>query len=1052
VQSCLKNGYRLSLPLAASLPYPSPSIIFPSALEVSAGATADTSAPYALQELTRTLRALDDGRRASDPDVKSDFEAALFAWVERESKAAAMGLAIGQGFTSDLGPTEGARSPLDEGYGADLEDSPCLGGEQYRRGSRIHTRTVGLASFHARAKALRRIEDVAAMNADVAMSSEGTAAADVMATAPTTISKEPRFTLATEVIPRIGSPGEMTPERVEEAGEPQKPQIVLPRESPEQEQRQRRSTITGPPTPYAFLPRRRSLKKAGEASTDVKATAAIDPFASLDPFALSVNDKQPITRPRAFTSPPSGSVCPRQPLPTSASGPTRFQARRPPSLRLSNLPPSGAWAMAEIRAHGKGLQGRNMHAMPVFDPRIHGPTAKSAPPQITTFAAAQAASQQEPLSPPQRLRSKTMGQAQASSSSKLRDLMGTARKASTEKAMPERARPAIPASLQIKSEDRSRGQATMAGLGLDFGGADIDASSGFPRTLPYHRGLDAPENGMQDRDDADTAAQRESKTAAKSRKHRSLPLKIESLFTDLVKPFEAGRRRKQSVGPEMTPVLESGVEAATPAAPLPATAREAMTAWARRTFEATTAKGRAAGKVDQPPSAFLASAPVLPSLPLDTDKSSASLLPDIDITAETTDNETETLIHIVDMTGAAPANVQLLSEPNCSASQYLSVTRASPVPSFRRQFRMDNNALEPSSCAITLASAQQDEEDNENAALLPALPDDAVPTGQRQRRDAQGAGIIAAARSAALAPPAPEQRLRVVSADHVRKPSSPRQKALPRAPCDLAPCEGRRAVSYGAQPRPRGPRRPSSQQRRRIPSSGLCTDLAMSREPSVHSVARSSPMIREGSQCSFGSFQGSPRAAPAQPAKGTPLLIDVSSPIFSTPAKLRRDVATSPLLAGQRSPLSRICDEASALMHGLDAPSPAMSEQVRMLDLPPPRTPRRRAAPSPSVASSTPSSAAGLMRRRRASDRPPTPLDMLHTPRSRVASPLAGGTVDPILQSAFGGPRPSAAVLAIALAAEAICDDAASLMSASTAVESAALGTPAMAPLLTAAA
>ena len=80
------------------------------------------------------------------------------------------------------------------------------------------------------------------------------------------------------------------------------------------------------------------------------------------------------------------------------------------------------------------------------------------------------------------------------------------------------------------------------------------------------------------------------------------------------------------------------------------------------------------------------------------------------------------------------------------------------------------------------------------------------------------------------------------------------------------------------------------------------------------------------SAAAFGGtlWRGVASAAPAQPAKGTPLLIDVSSPIFSTPAKLRRDVATSPLLAGQRSPLSRnvdASDVAQAATYLLAAPN-----------------------------------------------------------------------------------------------------------------------------------
>ncbi|CEH11796.1 hypothetical protein CBOM_07192 [Ceraceosorus bombacis] len=63
---------------------------------------------------------------------------------------------------------------------------------------------------------------------------------------------------------------------------------------------------------------------------------AVDPFAALNPFG---------PKPANVPTIPSGPICPRIAIPVdrskSSEGVTRLQARRPPGLQLSKLPPSG---------------------------------------------------------------------------------------------------------------------------------------------------------------------------------------------------------------------------------------------------------------------------------------------------------------------------------------------------------------------------------------------------------------------------------------------------------------------------------------------------------------------------------------------------------------------------------------------------------------------------------------------------------------------------------------------------------------------------------------
>lgn len=247
-------------------------------------------------------------------------------------------------------------------------------------------------------------------------------------------------------------------------------------------------------------------------------------------------------------------------------------------------------------------------------------------------------------------------------------------------------------------------------------------------------------------------------------------------------------------------------------------------------------------------------------------------------------------------------------------------------------------------------------------------------------------------------------------------------------------------------------------------------------------------MLREGSESSFGSFNGcSPRAEASEfdgkpkNSKGTPLLIDCSSPMLNlSPPRRNGDIAQ---MLGSRSPLTRICDEAKGLMglalasgsvDGEDAKLLAFSgtagsrSQASKENAPNSRaasvlsSPRQcedaedapflsaMASPAGGAAFATPSSAGGLVRQRLLRQRPQTPLDMLRSSRAASAAygastTDAGVDVASEVQAVLDGQTPSAALLAIALAAEALCErdaDSISCFSGSTAVEAEALLPP----------
>ncbi|CEH11797.1 hypothetical protein CBOM_07193 [Ceraceosorus bombacis] len=229
------------------------------------------------------------------------------------------------------------------------------------------------------------------------------------------------------------------------------------------------------------------------------------------------------------------------------------------------------------------------------------------------------------------------------------------------------------------------------------------------------------------------------------RKHRSLPSKVESLLAEIAKPFDAGARRRRKMEFATTnEMLEKA--AATPCEErdlLPPTARDAMAAWAKRTFELTAAK-KSAGKVDVPPSAYLECAPTLPTL-----------------TAETVDELAEPHgAHIVEQPAAvadaepAPFVPSKVKEPALQQSVLTRerVAELSPALSVRGVFRKENSDLlvALSSSAISMTSAGSLGAGEGDGLLPPGSPDTAVATALRARRDAQGLSLSPAIRDAAL--------------------------------------------------------------------------------------------------------------------------------------------------------------------------------------------------------------------------------------------------------------------------------------------------------------
>ncbi|CAD6891900.1 unnamed protein product [Tilletia laevis] len=380
MQSCLKNPFRLSLPncsslapfstnqasaAASGLPYPSQSIVFPSEADTRAHAFAQqmaeqsksligiTSSQHAVHQhydRSRERAAIlesEDGRRASDPDVATNFETELFRWAEQEDILAQDSDRLFpsefprsvSGASSIGSCASNSPSDFDEGYRADVE-SPMIDRDQHRIGTRIHTQAGARNKLRARAMAGQGWAYLRAKQPSDTRSDTSTLVEDQwnqkgrnLEQASTVGSpgnedepliKTPRFSLLTEVVPRIGSPTHDL-------------QISL-------------------------IPTFGSPAEEDE------------PLIKTPRFSLLTEVVPRIGSPT--------HECEINPIPC----PTRLQSRRPSSMRLRNLPDATIWAPAEIEVNGKNLVGRNMKAAAVYDPRKDSATRTSLPGKVTSEA------------------------------------------------------------------------------------------------------------------------------------------------------------------------------------------------------------------------------------------------------------------------------------------------------------------------------------------------------------------------------------------------------------------------------------------------------------------------------------------------------------------------------------------------------------------------------------------------------------------------------------------------------------------------------------------
>lgn len=434
MQSCLKNAYRLSLPngvgggtslvdqsqlLESSstsigvLPYPTPSIIFPSQntlFQVGSGLSSSPStsnvevdpsiAHLDFRNHSQTILELDEQRRASDPDVKTAFEKELFEWLDTEGKGKSSrrskknsssnnedGLVgnsnSGQWSNQYDAQADGNESEMEsQGYRADVDDfdSPCLGSEQYKRGSRIHTHATRRPMTGRRAAA------------EVGL---GLESQEVIPKAL----KAPRFRgTVDEIVSRLPPPQE------EEKGSlsPSTTQITKKPPSPPPRPSKSRArgvtlTATGAAAEFDYSFQSKDNHESPRTGTNPRKQKFSDPFASLDPFSSSSHNSPVQTssgggnlssRARATSSPSllqsstfnssheplcknanqeGGSCCPNGSNHHGQVG--RLHTRRPPGLQLTSLPKASLWAPVEIKANGGSLAGRNMRAPAVVDPR-----------------------------------------------------------------------------------------------------------------------------------------------------------------------------------------------------------------------------------------------------------------------------------------------------------------------------------------------------------------------------------------------------------------------------------------------------------------------------------------------------------------------------------------------------------------------------------------------------------------------------------------------------------------------------------------------------------
>ncbi|KAK0540668.1 hypothetical protein OC842_000343 [Tilletia horrida] len=968
MQSCLKNSFRLSLPFNPSTgnfsaegvavppsaqPYPSPSIIFPSEADTRAQAFAQqmsaqqqvpfgiTSSQHAVhqhydrsRERTAILE-LEDGRRASDPDVATDFENELFRWAEQEdlnSQNQRRGphpasLRSISGASSLNTGTLNSPSAFDDGYGADL-DSPMIDRQQHRVGTRIHTQVghrnklrartmagrdwVGWQSCHSSDSASEQttqVNDVAAQH-KCGSGPPSTVASPIDEDGP--IIKTPRFSLHTEMVPRIGSPthdSELTKSQSQThpVMPAPTPAIVLPMESPEEDDfaaeveqvkaddavqqlrsRARTSTLNAPKTPYNFdlacdkTVASSSLRPPAESTKPAKA--------SLPPVAESPSKAaRPVSLPASMPPPglvkQSGPVfAPSAPIPIP--GPTKLQSRRPNSLRLRNLPDASIWAPVEIEVNGKNLAGRNMQAVAVYDPRKDSADAmgealetakaeteakaliENATPQTGQAMLNEGEVNPPPPTPPRGAHLRGAARVRTAT------LNAIALKVNM---MPNaQAQEGTTQNAHITEEPESEDGAPFVGLGVGIG---LGLSAGKDGRVHLH-GANAPEY-----DDSTPGEQ------PAPPKHRSLPNKLPE---KVIPRPEVDNWLKDSTKPQ-------------PGADQEVAKPKNMEAWARKTFEAT-GRGSDPGVINAPPSAYVGAAPS----PCPGFAAADEIAPSPRIVAHDEDSDVERKKH------RAAAEAKLNGTPLLEANPTLEdifetkdkgLPERSPKPPMKKGFVMaalPSNAVSLNSASTTASARPFFAGSPTAAATKPKrainVPRTAVLAKDRARRPADASETDRSAQlETVLAAFSTEQLLAHLASRRgmngvneavkmLRKASggggnttgvapappsmtgdmSPRmrsplvpQKSMASPSLNSSPCLPSRCGGASSAAMPRSMKRNSAQRalarnRQRLAgggenAAGPGSAPLMARMDSISSVG-SADMVREDSVSSFGSF------------------------------------------------------------------------------------------------------------------------------------------------------------------------------------------------------
>ncbi|KAK0553734.1 hypothetical protein OC846_002392 [Tilletia horrida] len=993
MQSCLKNSFRLSLPFnpvagastvqatnvtaAAALPYPATSIIFPSEADIRARAytlsqdqaeSSDHPVLDSKEERAAMLQS-EDARRASDPDVSTDFESELFRWAEQESLIVTRDRRRGDPYLMDSLTEESAscdvsmlNSPnaFDEGYRADL-DSPFIDRDQHRVGTRIHTQAGTRNRIRVRAQSngvhfthpfgganqgsddeSTQVDHTAlkkTMFEDVDTVTIGSPPAD-----DEPLTKTPRFSLHTELVPRVGSPThdrQVSISQMSVQANPNTPAIVLPTQSPEEEDfgtqaegngsihawerlrsHVRTSTLNAPKTPYSWV---KEVKMPTSPGSLVPPDEDKQAKASLPPVQPDPTSKRPHSMPPpGLVQQPASAFPPSQPIPIP--GPTRLQSRRPQSMRLRNLPDASIWAPVEIEVNGKSLAGRDMDAAAVYDPRNDlanvAPCEEAPPveaakenaglgasPEIDQALLQEAVVNPPPPTPPRGTQLRMASKVRRATLNAIALKANIVPDGNTQEGIMK----------QAEEPSSSAYQVLGAGIGL---------------------GLSAGSQNEGKSEEVQSAERTEPK-------HRSLATKLPE---QVVPRPEVENWLKDSSKPQ--PKSE---EVAQP---------DNMKAWARKTFEAT-GRGTEPGVINAPPSAYVGVAPS--PCPM----SAAVMNHHARSSSDDEQSESERLKHR--LAAEAKLNGTPLLE-SAEAELIITAKKDDAVPSDRNgpilrkgliSIALPSNAVSLNSASTTasgvpffagLSSAAQ-------ATGTPIkAPRDAVLVKDRARRpaDASAAGQSVQVDSV-LSAFSTEQLLAHLAARETTPPAKATRKASTVSVASSVADESSRTrsplIPQGAATSPalssRGPiraqKRNSAQRalarnRQRLANESLAGASLMARMDSISSVG-SADMVREGSVSSFGDFVSqspllvfSARATPLAGPGGQDTqtqnapLIDLTSP-----GERRQVEALSPVIptgldgAGQDTSEQALINPGQTLIKSFSQSSSNFDDELSLL-------------------------------------------------------------------------------------------------------------------------